>query len=161
MLFALLIFLILALSAGILWARRLVRSVLMLLGAVVALAFVFFGLGAEAAGAAQLLVYAGGVMILLLFGVMSTAHMDSKRGPVSTPTAVYTGLFVAICLILALGAALLPALSGLPSALPAFTGGSLAATGAELVAHHAAPLELAAVLLLMALAFAVPFVAKK
>ncbi len=151
---ALLVFLCLALLA----ARRVVRAVLALLGVVVGLGFVYFLAGAEAAGAAQLLVYAGGVLVLLLFGVMTAQRPDPARGPLSAPTEWLSGGILAAVLLAVLARTLLPAVAAAEGTLPlqAYTGGTLAGAGQTLVAYHAAAFEWAALLLLLALAFAAP-----
>ena len=156
--FYLLATLLLAATAGVLFARRLVRVVLALMAAVITLAFLYFQLGAEAAGAAQLMVYAGGVLVLLLFGVMIAAGTPSERGPLSHLTQAASGLALAAILLYALAKAFLPALAVAPATAPlaAYAGGTLAGAGRELIAHQAAPFEWAAVLLLLALAFAAP-----
>ena len=151
-----------AFAASLLWVRRVVRAVLALLGAVVGLAFTYFAIGAEAAGAAQLLVYAGGVMVLLLFGVMTTAQLHPEKGPISKPSEVISGGLVALAVLVALGAAFLPALGALENVpgVADYTGGTLAGAGRELINYQAAPFELAALLLLLVLGFAAPFAAR-
>ncbi len=72
-------------SVGVLVTRDIVRAAVWLLLALGSTAGVYFLLGADLIGAAQLLVYAGGTAVLLVFGVMLTARrpflkMDTKGG---------------------------------------------------------------------------------
>lgn len=162
MLFWGLALLILFLAGSLLMAQRVVRAVLALLGAVVGMAFLYFLLGAEAAGAAQLMVYAGGVVVLLLFGVMTATEGDNRRGPTSRPVEIVSGTVLALLLAAGLARVFLPLLQGIQGNLTQteYTGGSLAGAGQELITRQAAPFEWAAILLLVALAFAAPFAAR-
>lgn len=154
--------LVLFLAGSMLVAGRVVRAVLALLGAVVGLAFLYFLLGAQAAGAAQLMVYAGGVLVLLLFGVMTATEGDNRRGPTSRPVEIVSGTVLALLLAAGLARVFLPLLQGVQGEAPLadYSGGSLAGAGEELIARQAASFEWAAVLLLAALAFAAPFAAR-
>jgi NADH-quinone oxidoreductase subunit J len=151
--------LIIFLALALLVAKRIVRAVLALLGSVVGLAFLYFLLGADAAGAAQLMVYAGGVMVLMIFGVMTATELSPTRGPLSRPVEIASGFTVAALLLVGMLRLFVPALAGLEgvATLGTYTGGTLKGAGQELIMHQAAPFEWAAVVLLVALAFAVPF----
>ncbi|WP_171469324.1 NADH-quinone oxidoreductase subunit J [Frigoriglobus tundricola] len=61
-------------AVGVVASRDVVRMALWLLFTLVGVSLVYFLLGAEFAGAAQLLVYVGGTLVLVVFGVMLTAH---------------------------------------------------------------------------------------
>jgi NADH-quinone oxidoreductase subunit J len=68
-----------ALSAlGVVLTMNIVRSAVWLLFALAGTAGLFFLLGAEFLGAAQLLIYVGGTMVLVLFGVMLTAASPNQ-----------------------------------------------------------------------------------
>jgi NADH:ubiquinone oxidoreductase subunit 6 (subunit J) len=54
--------------------QNIVRSAVWLLFTLAGTACLFFLLGADFVGATQLLVYVGGILILVVFGVMLTAH---------------------------------------------------------------------------------------
>lgn len=72
-------------SVGVVVTRDIVRSAVWLLFALSSTAGLFFFLGADFVGATQLLVYVGGTLVLLVFGVMLTARgpfvrMETKSG---------------------------------------------------------------------------------
>ncbi|MBA4066818.1 MAG: hypothetical protein C0501_24540 [Isosphaera sp.] len=61
-------------ALGVVLARNVVRMAVWLLFTLVGVALLYFLLGAEFVGAAQLLVYVGGTLVLVVFGVMLTAQ---------------------------------------------------------------------------------------
>lgn len=63
-----------AAAAGVVLARNIVRAAVWLLFALVGVSLTYFLLGAEFVGAAQLIVYVGGTLVLVVFGVMLTAQ---------------------------------------------------------------------------------------
>lgn len=72
------LFAVLALAAagsavGVVLAKNIVRSAVWLLFTLIAISLLYFLLGAEFLGAAQLIVYVGGTMVLVVFGVMLTS----------------------------------------------------------------------------------------
>jgi NADH:ubiquinone oxidoreductase subunit 6 (subunit J) len=145
--------LVLAAAVYMLLSHNLVRVLVALLFVVVGLGFIYFFLGADAAGAAQLLVYAGGVVVLMLFGIMLT--------PVKEEQAV-AGRYSLIGGV-ALGGGIMALLSRLvlhntPTGgmadLNSYAGGSLEGAGRILILQYGLPLEISAILLLVALVFA-------
>ena len=66
-----------ALSAlTVVFSRNIVRSALWLLLTLIGVSLLYFLLGAEFVGATQLIVYVGGTMVLVVFGVMLTAQQQ-------------------------------------------------------------------------------------
>ena len=63
-----------AAALGVVVSRNIVRSALWLLFTLIGVSLVYFLLGAEFVGAAQLIVYVGGTLVLVVFGVMLTAQ---------------------------------------------------------------------------------------
>src|SRR4051812_47334503 len=61
-------------ALGVVLARNIVRAAVWLLFTLVGVSLVYFLLGAEFVGAAQLIVYVGGTLVLFVFGVMLTAQ---------------------------------------------------------------------------------------
>jgi NADH-quinone oxidoreductase subunit J len=59
-------------AVGVAASRSVVRAAVWLLFTLIGVAGVYFLLGAEFLGAAQLIVYVGGTMVLMVFGVMIT-----------------------------------------------------------------------------------------
>ena len=60
-------------ALGVVLAKNIVRQALWLLFTLIGVSLVCFLLGAEFVGAAQLIVYVGGTLVLVVFGVMLTA----------------------------------------------------------------------------------------
>jgi NADH-quinone oxidoreductase subunit J len=61
-------------AVGVVASRNVVRMAVWLLFTLIGVSLIHFLLGAEFAGAAQLIVYVGGTLVLVVFGVMLTAH---------------------------------------------------------------------------------------
>lgn len=61
-------------AVGVVVSRNVVRMAVWLLFTLIGVSLIYFLLGAEFAGAAQLIVYVGGTLVLVVFGVMLTAH---------------------------------------------------------------------------------------
>jgi len=61
-------------ALGVVLARNVVRMAVWLLFTLIGVSLLYFLLGAEFAGAAQLIIYVGGTLVLLVFGVMLTAQ---------------------------------------------------------------------------------------
>lgn len=75
------LFWIIALTTGlcalaVVFSRNIVRSALWLLFTLIGISLLYFLLGAEFVGATQLIVYVGGTMVLVVFGVMLTAQQQ-------------------------------------------------------------------------------------
>jgi NADH-quinone oxidoreductase subunit J len=69
-----------ALSAlSVVFSRNVVRSAVWLLFTLIGVSLLYFLLGAEFVGATQLIVYVGGTMVLVVFGVMLTAQQQFLR----------------------------------------------------------------------------------
>ena len=88
-LFALVAGLTAASAVGVLVHRGVVRSALALLFTLVGVALCYFLLGAEFLGAAQLVVYVGGTLVLIAFGGMLT-----EAGPFAGPRVPAAGWVV-------------------------------------------------------------------
>ncbi len=71
---------VVAVSAlAIVFTRHIVHAAVWLLATLVGISFLYFLLGAAFLGAAQLIVYVGGTMVLVIFGVMLTAQEPFLR----------------------------------------------------------------------------------
>ena len=69
-----------ALSAlAVVFSRNIVRSAVWLLFTLIGVSLLYFLIGAEFVGATQLIVYVGGTMVLVVFGVMLTAQAQFLR----------------------------------------------------------------------------------
>jgi NADH-quinone oxidoreductase subunit J len=96
-------------ALGVVLARNVVRMAVWLLFTLIGVSLLYFLLGAEFAGAAQLIVYVGGTLVLLVFGVMLTAQGPLRALPTRPAEwavggvlgAVLFGLLVAVSLRIA------------------------------------------------------------
>ena len=61
-------------ALSVVFSRNIVRSAVWLLFTLIGVSLLYFLLGAEFVGATQLIVYVGGTMVLVVFGVMLTAQ---------------------------------------------------------------------------------------
>lgn len=61
-------------ALGVVLSRNVVRMAVWLLFTLIGVSLLYFLLGAEFVGAAQLIVYVGGTLVLVVFGVMLTAQ---------------------------------------------------------------------------------------
>jgi NADH:ubiquinone oxidoreductase subunit 6 (subunit J) len=92
-------------SAGVVvFSRSLIRSAFALLFTFVGVAGLYLHMGADFLAAAQLLVYVGGILVLLVFGVMLThriQHLDLRSGTTQmAPAAIIAGgLFVVLTIL--------------------------------------------------------------
>ncbi len=90
-------------AVGVAVSRSVVRGAVWLLFSLIGVAGCYFLLGAEFLGATQLMVYVGGTMVLVVFGVMITnqgpfATLPVKRIELVIGALVSVALFVAIVL---------------------------------------------------------------
>jgi NADH-quinone oxidoreductase subunit J len=86
-------------AVGVVASRNVVRMAVWLLFTLIGVALIYFLLGAEFAGAAQLIVYVGGTLVLVVFGVMLTAHgplreLHTRRAEWIVGVALGAALFV-------------------------------------------------------------------
>lgn len=143
---------VVAVSAiGVVVSRNIVRMAVWLLFTLGGVAGLYFMLAAEFLAAVQLVVYAGGTLILIIFGVMLTSKSPFvKLEP--KPSEVAVALVIGGMLLAALVAGLHAALSR-----NAFAGQPLAAEGnypverlgQVLLGDYLVPFEIASVLLLV------------
>src|SRR4051812_23541007 len=138
-------------AAGLVLSRNIVRSAVCLLFTLTGVAGLYFLLGAEFLAAVQLVVYAGGTLILIIFGVMLTSKSPFSRFEPKLGEVIVAGSISAILLI-----ALVLAIRG---TFPAGTGVEPYATGDErypmtqlgqaLLGDYLLPFEIVSVLLLV------------
>ena len=66
-------------ALGVVLAKKLVHAALLLTVTFIGIACLYFQLGADFLGAAQLMIYAGGVAVLIVLGVMLTRHTPGEE----------------------------------------------------------------------------------
>ncbi|MDB5300714.1 MAG: nuoJ [Phycisphaerales bacterium] len=136
-------------AIGVVVTRNVVRMAVMLMFTLIGVAGLYFLLGAEFLAAVQLVIYAGGTLILIVFGVMLTtkspfARFEPKLAEVVVAVTVGVVLFAA--LILAISPANVTFAS---SPIPAGQEYPMARLGQALLGDYVVPFELISVLLLV------------
>jgi NADH-quinone oxidoreductase subunit J len=129
-------------------SRNIVHAAFYLLFTFFGVAGIYVMLGADFVAVVQLIVYVGGILILLIFGVMITnkiTQVEIKTGTLHTlPAAIGVGLFTGI-----VGAVILNTeWRVVESEMPAST---LSAIGTSLITEYVVVFELLGILLLVAL----------
>lgn len=137
-------------AVGVVTARVAVHSALFLLTHFVTLAILYVTLDAQFLGAIQVIVYAGGIVILLLFVLMlvGSEKLDTRAN--YRTWVPWAGMGLGLVLAAALGFALLQA-PLTPATIPANQGGTPQVLGIYLYSQGIVLVELTAVMLLVAL----------
>jgi NADH-quinone oxidoreductase subunit J len=92
---------VVALSAlGVVLSRHIVHMAVWLLFTLVGVALLYFLLGAEFLGAAQLIIYVGGTLVLLVFGVMLTAQGPLRELRTSRSEWIVAGVLACVLFVL-------------------------------------------------------------
>ncbi len=135
-------------AAVVVFARSLIRSAFALLFTFIGVAGLYVLLGADFLAATQMVIYVGGILVLLLFGVMLT----HKLYDLSLKTETYQ-FFPALVAVIVVFAALVTFMlrahwfsGGESAALP-----TTAALGELLMKDYILPFEAASILLMVAL----------
>jgi NADH-quinone oxidoreductase subunit J len=133
---------------AIVLSRQIVRMAVYLLVTLVGVAGLYFMMEAELLAAVQLIVYAGGTLILIVFGVMLTSRSPFAKLEVEgweLGVACLIGAVIASLMVFAFIRTPLP-----EARAPAGAGyADVAAVGRGLLSHYLVPFEVAAVLLLV------------
>jgi NADH-quinone oxidoreductase subunit J len=137
-------------AVGVVAARVAVHSALFLLTHFVTLALLYVTLDAQFLGVAQVIVYAGGIVILILFVLMLVGSERLDTRAAYRTWVPYAGIALGAILALALGYAMFQA-PLVPATLPANDGGVPQVLGMYLYSQGIILVELTAVLLLVAL----------
>jgi len=143
------IFALAAVSAGllILFSTSIVRMAYLLIGMLLALAGIYFMLGDYFLGVIQIIVYAGGVAVLMVFGVMLSSR---QMAPLLLPRRWETIWLSGVSLFLFAGLVLAATEARWSARLPP-ANNSVADFGRHILDRFLGPFELASVGLLIAL----------
>lgn len=135
-------------AVGVLLARQVLQAALWLIVCLLAIACIFVLLNAEFLAVTQILIYAGGVLVLIIFGIMITARITGQK-PEAGQQRFLAGIGVGGALLLLVW----NSLASTPFAGLAFNdrATSMEAIGAELITTQSAPFEVAGLLLLISL----------
>jgi NADH:ubiquinone oxidoreductase subunit 6 (subunit J) len=143
-------FMILAVVSGtaILFTKNLFKAALFLLICLLSVASLYLFAFAEFVAVTQTIIYAGGVVILIIFGVMLTTKMSGISLKVANKQ-VFSGLLVAAALFLLLVRFVGPSFENKHAI--ELAGNSVYKTGVSLMSTYVLPFELTGILLLVAL----------
>ena len=135
-------------ALGVVASRNIVRTAVCLLFALIGVAGLYFLLESEFLAAAQLVIYVGGTLILILFGVMLTSrsplsHFEPRLGEVVIAVAVTAVLFTALVMAI-LNANFVP-----PPWMDITKKYPTRELGQALLGDYLVPFELASVILLV------------
>ena len=128
--------------------KNLVRSAFALLATFFSVAALYAMLGADFLAGAQLLIYVGGILTLILFGVMLTNRIYDLHLETAS-FQVFPGALVSIAVFIMLVTVILRTPWQQASVIE--DGPTTAKIGEALVTSHVLPFEVASVLLLVAL----------
>jgi NADH-quinone oxidoreductase subunit J len=131
-------------ALGCALATNIVRMAMCLLGTLGAVALLYFLLAANFLGAVQLIVYAGGTLIVIVFGVMLT----SRAGLRLRAKPFETALAGVVCLGLLAGLVAILTRTKWMAEQPVAASFELGRFGTELLNAYLVPFELVSVLLL-------------
>jgi NADH-quinone oxidoreductase subunit J len=139
-----------ALSAmGILLMKNVFKAALLLLICLLCLAAIYILAFAEFVAVTQILIYAGGVMVVIIFGIMLTSRLAGKPLEVNNAN-IFSGLLASIILLILLVNFYSKYFTITNSgSLP--TTGSIETIGINFMTKFALPFEIAGILLLVAL----------
>ena len=136
-------------AVGVVLSRRPVHSALFLLLNFITLAVLYVTLGAQFLAAAQVIIYAGGIVILILFVLMLIGSERIGRRVGQRLWTPYAGLALGLALLTAMAYAFSTDAFTAPAG--AAMTGAPEAVGIELFTRYILPFEMVAILLLVAL----------
>lgn len=140
----------LAAAIGVVSSRVPIHSALFLLVNFVSLAVLFITLDAQFLAAAQVIIYAGGIVILMLFVIMLIGSEKLEGSAGHRMWTPYAGILLGVILLASMIFALVE--GGTPPATSAVVQGGVPETvGMTLLTRYILPFELAGVLLLVGL----------
>jgi NADH-quinone oxidoreductase subunit J len=141
-----------AAAVGVVSSKQPIHSAIFLLVNFITLAVLYITLDAQFLAAAQVIIYAGGIVILILFVIMLIGSESIEGGP--TPERMwgpYVGILLGMIMLATMVYSLAESFSAGGPEPVAVQGGIPEALGMELFTRYILPFELAAVLLLVAL----------
>ncbi|HVP10237.1 MAG TPA: NADH-quinone oxidoreductase subunit J [Phycisphaerae bacterium] len=133
-------------AIGILVSRNIVRTAVCLLGTLGGVGCLYFLLNASFLAAIQFIVYVGGTLILIIFGVMLTTKSPWVA---FTPTRRQVAAGCVVAVMLAFGLCMLLLQADWPAAQKDLAAPSVKEIGNMLLTDYLVPFEAASVLLLV------------
>ncbi len=153
--FYVLAFIVLASAAYTAFSPHLVRAAFSLLFTFFALAGLYIYLGADFVGISQVIIYVGGILVLLLFGVMFTVNLSGAGTEKQTLQVKWGILFLILLLVLLLPIAFTTPWQVMPNPETKSIESTVSPVGVGLLTKYLLPFEIASLLLLIALIGAV------
>ena len=141
----------LAAAYGVVSSSHPVHSALFLLAHFAMLAVLYITLEAQFLAATQVIVYAGGIVILILFVIMLIGSEQITGLAEHRSWTPYVGITLGLILLGGLAYSLTTGFLGVTPEAAAVQGGAPKVVGELLFTRYLLPLEMAAVLLLVAL----------
>ena len=139
-----------------------ISSAVSLIGVMGSLAILYLLLGAEFIAAAQVIVYAGAVMVLFVFTIMLlNAGRESPRGQSFMVQLLGTPVLLGLLLVLAVLARHMVSAGGDGAASARSSGGTAQAVGKALFTTYLLPFEATSILILIAIIGAVVLARKE
>ncbi len=133
-------------ALGVCFSKNIVRMAVWLFGALGSVALLYFMLAANFIAAIQLIVYAGGTLILLVFGVMLTSKSPWAK---FEPRKIEIWGAAIVCGVLFICLSLLLTRAQFDTTISSVSGSSIADIGRALLTTYLVPFELAGVLLMI------------
>jgi len=163
LIFGLFAVLAVACAVNLVLQRHPVTSALSLIGVMGSLAVLYLLLGAEFIAAAQLIVYAGAIMVLFLFVIMLLNAGAERNVPGRSLLSKVIGVPVFILFVGVISFLIQAhyAHAGAPVEFGAFTGGGPREVGRLLFTQYLLPFEITSVLILIAILGAVVLARKE
>jgi NADH-quinone oxidoreductase subunit J len=141
----------LAAAVGVVSSAHPVHSALFLLAHFAMLAILYITLDAQFLAATQVIIYAGGIVILILFVIMLIGSERLQNQAEHRTWTPYVGIALGLILLGGLVVSLLKSFAGASPNATALQGGVPPVVGLLLFSQYILPFELASVLLLVAL----------
>lgn len=133
-------------ALGVCVSRNIVRMAVWLFITLGSVALMYFLLAANFLGAIQLIVYAGGTLVLLIFGVMLTSKSPWVKFEAGFGETILAGLVCTTLLAVLVIVLFRTTWAGAEQVVP---GAPLAAWGQELLTRYLVPFEVAGLLLMI------------
>ena len=136
-------------SIAILFSRNVFHAALFLLTCLLAVAAIYVLAFAEFVAVVQILIYAGGVLVIILFGIMLTTRLTGKALVVGNNN-VFSGTLV-VCIVLFMLSYFIYGTFLSTADTYVWNERHIETIGINLLTSHALPFELSAIILLVAL----------
>ncbi|MCC6454420.1 MAG: NADH-quinone oxidoreductase subunit J [Caldilineaceae bacterium] len=140
----------LASAVGVITSRIPIHSALFLLVNFVTLAIFYVTLEAQFLAAAQVIIYAGGIVVLILFVIMLIGSEKIETRASHRTWTPFVGILLGVTLIASMIYAFVETPSG-ATATSTINGGAPETVGMALFTRYILPFEMTAILLLVAL----------